>query len=236
VISQVGAAMAFLWILRPRLARAAIRTPNRAGLAPLASAGGHLVIRVASMMVVFGGATAVAARIDDVTLAAHQVAMSLFLFLALTLDALAVPAQTIVAEELGRDNRASARLVAERAVRLSIFTGLALGAVVAVLAPFLPDVFTTDPEVAARATSALWWLAALLLPGAVAFAYDGVLIGAADYRFLGRAAFGYLLAVVPFAVVTLWYPSIGIAGIWSGMAAWMVLRAVVNHRRTRHIL
>ena len=39
------------------------------------------------------------------TLAAHQIVMSVFLFLALSLDALAVPAQTIVAEQLGRDDR-----------------------------------------------------------------------------------------------------------------------------------
>ena len=53
------------------------------------------------MLAVFAGATMVAARIDEPTLAAHQIVMSMFLFLALSLDALAVPAQTIVAEELG---------------------------------------------------------------------------------------------------------------------------------------
>ena len=41
------------------------------------------------------------------------------------------------------------------------------------------------------------WLAALLVPAALAFAYDGVLIGAGDYRFLGLAALAYLVAVAP---------------------------------------
>ncbi len=74
-------------------------------------------------------------------------------------------------------------------------------------------------------------LAVLMLPGAVAFAYDGVFIGAGDYRFLGRAAFGYLLAVVPIAVVVLWFPALGIVGIWLGLTFWMVIRALVNNRR-----
>jgi Na+-driven multidrug efflux pump len=200
------------------------------------SAGKYLLLRVGSMLGVFGGSTAIAARIDNVTLAAHQIANSLFIFLALTLDALAVPAQTIVAEELGREDVPSASHVANRAVRLSLWTGAGLGVLLALLAPLLPHVFTDDPAVVERATSALWWLSVALLPGAVAFAHDGILIGAGDYRFLGRAAFGYLLAVAPIGVLVLVFPSLGIAGIWGGLLIWMIIRAVVNDRRTAHVL
>ena len=63
-----------------------------------------------------------------------------------------------------------------------------------------------------------------------------MLIGAADYRFLGRAAFGYLIVVTPLAVVTLLFPELGVAGIWGGLLVWMVVRAVVNDRRTRTVL
>ena len=236
VIAQIGAALAFVWILTPQLRAASIRRPDRAGISPLMSAGRHLLLRVGSMLAVFGGATAVAARIDEPTLAAHQVVMSIFMFLALTLDALAVPAQTIVAEELGRGDRPTAAHVARRAVRLSVFTGGLLCIIVAVLAPVLPSLFSQDPAVADRATSAMWWLALMLIPGAIAFAHDGILIGAGDYRFLGRAALGYLLAVSPIAVVTLLRPSLGIAGIWGGLLIWMLIRAVVNDRRTKTIM
>jgi putative MATE family efflux protein len=233
VISQIGAALLFLRILWPRLRAASVRRPDRAGMAPLMSAGRHLLLRVGSMLVVFGGSTAVAARIDEVTLAAHQIVLSLFFFLALTLDALAIPAQTIVAEELGRDDRVAAGHVARRSVTLSIITGLLLGAIMAMLAPILPHLFTGDDAVVSRATGGLWWLAVMLVPGAIAFAYDGILIGAGDYRFLGRAALGYLLAVTPIAVVTLLTPGLGIAGIWGGLLLWMIIRAAINHRRSR---
>ena len=236
VIAQIGGALAFAVVLWPRVRAASVRRPHRAGMAPLMSAGGYLLLRVGSMLVVFAGATAIAARVDDPTLAAHQIVNSLFIFLALTLDALAVPAQTIVAEELGRDDVAIARFVADRAVRLSIWTGVGLGVVLAALAPVLPYVFTNDGAVVDRATSGLLWLAAALVPGAVAFAYDGILIGAADYRFLGIAAACYLAAAVPFAVATLARPELGIAGIWGGILCWMVLRATANHVRSRHVL
>ena len=80
------------------------------------------------------------------------------------------------------------------------------------------------------------FLAAVVLPGSVAFATDGSLIGAGDYRFLGRAALGYLLAVVPIAAVVLLTPSLGIAGIWLGLLVWMTMRAFVNQRRVKSVL
>jgi putative MATE family efflux protein len=236
VIAQVGAAFLFVWRVRTLLAASAARRPSRAGMRPLASAGGYLLLRVGSMLAVFTGATMVAARIDAATLAAHQITMSMFLFLALSLDALAVPAQTIVAEQLGRGDRAAAAEVAARAVRLSLIAGGVLCVALATLAVWLPHLFTGDAAVAERATSAMWWLAVTLVPGGVAFAHDGILIGAGDYRFLGRAAFCYLLAVAPAAVLTLALPELGIAGIWGGLLFWMVIRAVVNDRRTSALL
>lgn len=235
VIAQTGAGLAFLAVIRLRLSSATTRRPDWRGMAPLLTAGRHLLLRVGSMLAVFTGATAIAARIDDATLAAHQIAITMFIFLALVLDALAVPAQTLVAEGLGRAADDGAR-VAQRVVRLSMVAGVVLATVVAATSPLLPRVFSDDAAVVERATVALLFLALLLLPGAAAFAYDGILIGAADYRFLGLAALGYLVAVIPIAVVVLATPSLGIAGIWSGLTVWMLLRAIVNRRRTDHVL
>ena len=229
VLAQSVAGVAFLVTVRSRLAEAAHRRPVWSVMRPLVTAGKYLLLRVGSMLAVFTGSTAVAARVDDPTLAAHQVCISLFFFLALTLDALAVPAQTLVAEELGRGDRATAKRLADRVVVLSILTATVVAVLLAVASPLLARAFSPDPAVVSRATSGLVVLALLMLPGAVAFAYDGVLIGAGDYRFLGRAAFGYLLAVIPIAMVVLATPSLGIVGIWGGLTFWMTLRAVVNH-------
>ena len=193
-IAQAGAGVAFLVVVRRHLAPARHRWPDWAEMAPLLTAGRHLLLRVGSMLAVFTGATAIAARVDDATLAAHQIAMTMFLFLALVLDALAIPAQTLVAEEQGHDGSGAAE-IARRVVRLSLIAATAIAVVVAATSTLLPQAFSDDPAVVSRATSALLLLAVVLLPGAVAFADDGVLIGLGDYRFLGLAAFGYLLAV-----------------------------------------
>jgi putative MATE family efflux protein len=236
VIAQAGAAVAFVYRMRHQLAAANQRRPQRAGLAPLMNAGRHLLVRVGAMLVVFGGATAVAARVDKPTLAAHQIVFSVFLFMALSLDALAFPAQTMVAEQLGADDVPAAGDIARRAVRLSLVLGIGLCVVLAAVAPWVPHLFTGDDAVASRATSALWFLALILIPGAIAFAHDGVLIGAGDYPFLAKASFWNTVAVTPFAIATLLAPRLGIAGIWGGFLVWMILRAWVNDRRTRSLL
>lgn len=231
VIAQIGAGLAFLVAIRSRLAPAPSRRVDRAVMGPLATAGRYLLLRVGSMLAVFTGSTAVAVRVDDATLAAHQVCVALFFFLALTLDALAVPAQTLVADELGRSDRDGARQLGGRVVVLSLFAASIIATTLAIAAPLLARVFSSDPAVISRSTAGLLLLAVLMIPGAVAFAYDGVFIGAGDYRFLGRAALGYLLAVIPIAIAVLVTPSLGIVGIWGGLTFWMVLRAYVNHRR-----
>ena len=116
-----------------------------------------------------------------------------------------------------------------------MFVGAGLAVLVAAAAPLLPHIFTGDGAVASRATAALWWLAVMLVPGAIAFAYDGVLIGAADYRFLGLAALAYLVAITPVGLAVLGL-DLGIAGIWAGLTLWMVMRAIVNHRRATTLL
>lgn len=236
VTAQVIAALAFVILIRRRITLAPTWRPRRDGLAPLVLAGRHLLLRVGAMLGVLSGSTAIAARIDAPTLAAHQIVMSTFLLVALTLDALAVPAQTIVAEELGREGRATAHGVATRVVRLSVLGGAALTVALIVVAGVLPRLFTPDTVVAERATWALLILGVSMVPAAIAFAHDGILIGAGDYRFLGLAALGYLVAVAPLGIATLVTSGPGIAGLWATIGVWMVLRAVVNHRRTRTLL
>ena len=189
------------------------RRPNRDEMAPLITAGRHLLLRVGSMLAVFTGATAIAARVDDSTLAAHRSRCRC----SSSWRSCSTPSpcrpRPWWRRNSARRSRGRGSDRAEWWLSLIAAGGLA---VVLGRVPVLPRVFTDDPRssrgrrrrVAARAPR---------VPGAIAFADDGVLIGAGDYRFLGRAAFGYLVAMVPIAAVVLATPSLGIAGIWLGL-------------------
>lgn len=228
VVVQVLAAGAFSRVLRPHLTR--IR-PAWVRIKPLLVTGLHLGLRGIAMLAVWITITSVAARVDTPTLAGNLIASQLFMFLALALDALAIPAQSLVAGAMGRGDVDEAVAIGWASTRLSLWCAAALAVALAVTCPFLPHVFTGDDSVASRATAALAFLAVMQFPGAIAFALDGALIGAEDERYLARAAVVNLLSFAPLMIATLVWPRIGIVGLWGAQLAWMVMRAIVNARR-----
>ncbi|MDO9176361.1 MAG: MATE family efflux transporter [Actinomycetota bacterium] len=230
VIAQVGAAIAFAMIMRPHLT--SLR-PTLARMRPVLASGRHFAVRSLAMYAVCNTATFVAARIDTPTLAAHQVLTQLFIFLALVLDALAIPAQSLVAGALGGGQVDEATRVGHISARLSLWGAGLLATGLVLLSPIAPQVFTNDAAVQSRLAAGLLILAVMQFPGALAFAYDGALIGAKDERWLGHRAVLNLTGYAPLAIATLFVPALGLAGLWGAQMSWMVLRAVVNTRRWR---
>jgi putative MATE family efflux protein len=228
VIVQAGAAFMFLRVLRPHRGRG---RPSSERMKRLLRSGLHFAVRSIAMFAVWNTATAVAAHVDTPTLAAHQVLTQLFMFLALMLDALAIPAQSLVAGALGADDTNQALLVGRTSNRLSLWCAVLLAVVLAALSPVLPHVFSGDPAVHSRLTAGLLILAVMQFPGAIAFAFDGALIGAHDERWLARQAVINLLGFAPLAIATLLAPRLGLAGLWGAQLSWMTLRALVNWRR-----
>jgi len=228
VVVQAGAAMLFLRVLQPH--RAGGR-PTRQRMRSMLRSGVHFALRSLAMFAVWNTATAVAARVDTPTLAAHQVLTQLFMFLALMLDALAIPAQSLVAGALGADDTERALLVGRTSNRLSLWCAILLAAALAGLSPVLPHVFSGDPAVHSRLTAGLLILAVMQFPGAIAFAFDGALIGAGDERWLGRQAVLNLVGFAPLALATFFAPRLGLAGLWGAQLMWMTMRAIVNWRR-----
>ena len=234
VAAQWVAAAWFLVLLRRRLAAEAARTRiDRRELGVLLAAGRRLFVRTGALLATVALATAAAARVDTATLAGHQIALQVHLFLAMVLDALAVPGQILVAGALGAGDAQQARVVGARLLRLGLVVGAALAVATAVAAPWLPGVFTGDGAAADRAGAALVVVAAIQVPAAVAFVLDGVLAGAADFGFLQWALVAGLVLFAPAAAAVVAWPTLGVVGIWAGLWAWMAFRALANWYRWR---
>ncbi len=188
--------------------------------------GRDLIARSLAFQACFVSAAAVAARFGAASVAAHQLVLQLWNFLALTLDSLAIAAQTLVGAALGAGNASGARGLARRITGWSEIFALGLAALFAAGAAVIPPLFTDDPAVLDR-TGVVWWFFVALIPVAgIVFALDGVLLGAGDAAYLrtttlGAALLGFLPAIW-LSLVFDW----GIAGIWSGLVAFMVLRLI----------
>jgi Na+-driven multidrug efflux pump len=232
VVVQIGAAAAFLVCIRRHMS--AVR-PAWRHYRPLLAMGAHMAVRSVAMYTVWNVTTIIAAHLDAPTLAANQVVTQLFMFLALVLDALAVPLHSLIAGALGSGNIDEATRIGRISARLSLWAAGGLCALLALSAPLLPHVFTGDAAVRSRLVAALLVLAVMQFPGAIAFALDGALIGAHDMAWLGRQAIRNLVAFAPLAVATVVWPRLGLAGLWGAQACWMVVRAAANQYRWHHL-
>jgi putative MATE family efflux protein len=227
VIAQVGGAAAYVAVLgrAARRSEASLR-PRLAGIRVNAVVGSRLVIRTAALLVTLLTATAIASRIGDDEVAAHLVAMQIFLFLALSLDALAIAGQAMVGRYLGADAAHDARASARRLLEWGVAAGVVLGAAVALTRPWLASLFTDDGEVRELVEQLLWFVAALQPVAAVVFVLDGVLIGAGDAGYLAIAMLVATLGVyLPVALVVAVVDA-GVLWLWAAISLWVVARFV----------
>jgi putative MATE family efflux protein len=223
VAGQTVTASLFLRaLLRERVAWRPRPTAVRAQLV----IGRDLLLRAAVLQVAFLAAAGVAARAGTVALGAHQIALQLFFFLALVLDAYAIAAQTLVGQALGRGSPAEARATARRVSQWGLGTGLLIGGALLALRGVLLPLFTDDPAVVAQAEVVWWFLAGMQPMAGIVFALDGVLIGAGDVGYLRTLTIGSaLIGFLPLSLFALplgW----GLAGVWTGLTLFIALRLV----------
>ena len=207
--------------------------PRPAALRAQLAMGRDLVARSLAFQACFLSAAAVATRFGAPVAAAHQIVLQLWSFMALVLDAIAIAAQSLVGAALGAGDAGRARALAARVTRYGLVLGVGFGVLFAALSGVLPPVFTPDAAVLAAVPIAWWFFAALQPVAGVVFAIDGVLLGAGDAAFL--RTWTLLAAVVGF--LPLIWASLafgwGLAGIWSGLAAFMLVRLVAVLLRVR---
>ncbi|WP_442939780.1 MATE family efflux transporter [Nocardioides sp. cx-173] len=238
VLAQVASAAALVAVV----VRAARREgtslrPDLPGVRAAARAAVALVIRTLTLraaLLVTTYAVTIGAGVDSaVDLATHQLAMTLWTFLAFALDAIAIAAQAITGRHLGAGDVAATRAVTRRMVWWGVVSGVVTGLGLAALSPVLGPLFSDDPEVH-RLLVPVLVVAALAQPVAgVVFVLDGVLIGAGDGAYL---AWGGVLTLAVYApLVLLAGHALGsLVAIWAAFAAvFMGARFVVLTHRAR---
>lgn len=186
--------------------------------------GRDLILRSLAFQMCFLSAAAVASRFGAAAVAAHQVVLQLWNFVALTLDSLAIAAQTLVGAALGRGRISGATRLGWRVTRWSAVFATALALVFAAGHTLVPTLFTDDDAVLDQASVAWWFFVGIMPVAGVVFALDGVLLGAGDAAYLRTAtltcALVGFLPLIWSSLVWDW----GLAGIWTGLTVFMVLR------------
>ena len=237
VLAQGAGAFWYVATIARSARRAGVSlTPTLAGLRASASAGFALFLRSVSMRVVALVTTAVAARLGDESIAAHQVSYNIWALLVFAMDAIAIAGQSIVGRYLGAGDVRGTKDATRRMVEWGVMSGLAFTVLVFLVLPWAHTPFTSDPQVAALIMASLVVVALMQPLSGVTMVLDGVLMGAGDQRYLAWASLWTMLAFLPFALVIprlatseIW----GLVGLWIAFAVWILARAVTLGLRAR---
>ncbi|MFE5481485.1 MATE family efflux transporter [Streptomyces sp. NPDC056527] len=233
VIAQCGMAVAYLVVvIRGARRHGASLRPDAAGIRASAQAGVPLLVRTLSLRAVLMIATAVAARMGDAEVAAHQIILSLWSLMAFALDAIAIAGQAIIGRYLGADDAEGARQVCRRMVQWGAISGVVLGALIIVARPLFIPLFTSDTTVQDTLLPALLVVAVSQPISGVVFVLDGVLMGAGDGPYL---AWAMLFTLAVFAPVALLIPALGggLTALWWAMTLMMTVRMLTLWLRSR---
>ena len=239
VLAQLASAAALVAVVvrAARREQASLR-PDVAGIRAAGRAGVPLVVRTltlraAFLVTAYAVALGAAPREEPVAMATHQLALTLWTFLAFVLDAIAIAAQAITGRYLGAGDVAGTRSVTARMVRWGWWSGVVTGLLLAATSPFLGRLFTPDIAVQDALVPVLLVAAAGQPVAGVVFVLDGVLIGAGDGRYLAAGGVLTLLAHAPL-VLLIGSSGAGLVAVWVSLAfVFMGARLVVLLHRSR---
>ena len=227
VIAQwIGAFIYLVWIGKEIRVHDVSLTPQFLLLKRQVRISAELLMRNLSTAGTFLIATAVATRISDVDVAAHQVAFQIWFTLAMAMDAMAIAAQAMVGNLLGAGEPGEARKVGQRAIVWSVGVGVVGGGILAIVHLPLAEIFSNDPAVVAL-SGFLFLHVALMAPlSGVAFALDGILIGAGDHNYLAKAMSVAAVCATSIMFLTrIW--DLGIGWLWAAVWVFMGLRSTL---------
>ena len=217
--------------------------PDFTGILSVFRVGGWLMLRTLTMRIALLSTVFVVTDQGSTNLAAYQLTMTFFNFLAFALDSLAIAAQALLGKEMGardltaEEGRAGVRELKNRLVRWGLWLGVITGLLCPLVGFFGGWLFTPDAEVQHLFALAMLVVAVGQSIASYVFILDGVLIGAQDVRYLALASVFNLLVYLPLLTGVYWGiadPTWAFIGIWIAYAGgYMGARALTLGLRAR---
>ncbi len=236
-VAQLASATALVVVVvRAARRQGASLRPDLAGVRRAAHAGAALVVRTLTLRASLLVTTYGAASLGSTAIATHQLAMTIWTFLAFALDAIAIAAQALTGRSLGAGDLDGTRTVTRRMVQWGWWSGVVTGLALAAASPVLGLLFTEDAAVRDLLVPVLVVAAVFQPVAGVVFVLDGVLIGAGDGRYLAWGGIVVLAVFAPLALraVQVGDAEAGLLWLWAAFGVGFVgSRAVVLVRRAR---
>jgi len=217
--------------------------PPWGNIKPLIVAASSVFVRSFMLQLSIAGAAVAAARSSDsigtitehsasASIAAHQIALQIWLLCSFICDALAAASQTLVADGLGKSDQTGVRNVSRKIFTYSIFLGIVLVGCLELgeISGVLLDFFTTDEATQAALKPLLAILIFAQPLNSFVFAADGVIQGASEFEFQAKSMIlSASVAMVSFFVLHhLGDPSDSLKYIWYSLVILQVMRGITS--------
>ncbi|KAM4071535.1 hypothetical protein ACJW30_11G065500 [Castanea mollissima] len=164
-----------------------------------------------------------------VAMAARQICIQVWLVVSLLTDALAASGQALIASSFSKGDYQSVKDITDYVLKIGLFTGVFLSAVLGVSFGSLATVFTKDAEVLEIVRTGVLFVSASQPLNALAFIFDGLHYGVSDFPY---AAYSMMISGAICSTFLLYAPSIlGLPGVWLGLTLFMGLRTVAGFAR-----
>ncbi|GMY05319.1 protein DETOXIFICATION 45, chloroplastic-like isoform X2 [Fagus crenata] len=256
VVSQYIVTFLLIWHLNKR----AVLWPPKLGSLQFGGyikSGGFLLGRTLAVLTTMTLGTSMAARQGPVAMAAHQICIQVWMAVSLLTDALAASAQSprillfgltciqvrvfvdfqiviylyaMVATSLSKGDYQNVRDITDYVLKIGLFTGVILSAILGVSFGSLATLFTKDAEVLGIVKTGVLFVSASQPLNALAYIFDGLHYGISDFPY---AAGSMMLVGAICSAFLLYAPSImGLPGVWLGLTLFMGLRTVAGSVRS----
>jgi putative MATE family efflux protein len=181
----------------------------------------------------YNAMTLAATTLGVISLASHQVLVSIFFLACKFGDAVSQTAQAYLPACLAPSAEASgpsgttavAQKLSSTLFSLSTVLGVTVASIAYVVATRLPTLFTTDAAVIAKIARVSPLIGAALLIHPACMCAEGLLLGARELPFLARVYAGNI-AVFLTALYVISQRALGLSAVWMGLFAFQLVRLV----------
>jgi len=225
IAQMVMLVLAFIYFFKHTPFHLHLKTKLNGNFKFLVQLSGNFYIRTIALNVAFFLSNKFATNYSDAHIAAHTIAINIWLFSSYFIDGYANAGNAMAGRLFGQKEFKKLYQVGSRLIMIAVLIASILGVFYLTLYNILPTFFSKDPYVIAL-FKAIFWIVILSQPiNAVAFALDGIFKGLGESKYLMNtlmvAAFLGFLPTLLLLDKMNW----SLVSIWSAFVVFMFIRA-----------
>ncbi len=226
IAQGIMAILSLILILKKTKVSLRLKLPLHPEISRLASMSFNLFIRSIALNTALLLATRQATSLGKEFIAAHTIALQLWLFTAFFLDGYGAAGNILGGKLLGERNFKSLYILTKRLCSYNLIVAIVLMLVGFVLYEPLGRIFNKDPNVLSI-FEGIFFMVLICLPfNAIAFTTDAIFKGLGEMGFLRNVLLGAtIFAFIPVLLISDYF-GWGLIGIWTALIVWIAYRAI----------